>query len=204
MSASDTHNGDSSPAEGHALYEEMHARVNAAVADLESALLSLDQTGYGSELNVEALQTAAASAALSNGQSSSNGKQRSEYVPEEDLGPLLGADGIQIPRAALLKNGSLPAVDREAVDSSVPESDLREAQHQSESATGAEFPGHQQHVRAGRQSLRQLLQAENMQSADALHVLQLFSDICRSGDLGAALQIVEAAVKTRRDDIVRR
>ena len=187
---------ESSPANGHTLYEDMHARVSAAVAGIDTALLSLDKDGYGSEHSVDALRTAATGTASEN---------NADYVPEEDLGPVIGADGIQIPRAALLKiresQRQRDLLDK--TDSSATKSIDREVQHQSESAPGAK-PAGQQHVGTEHESFRRLLQHENMQKADALHMLQLFSDSCASGKLGGALQILEAAVKARRDDIVRR
>ena len=199
---------ESSPANGHSMYEDMHARVSATVADLDTALLSLDQDGYGSELRVDALRSAATRTASERDQKSSDVKPSADYVPEEDLGPLIGADGIQIPRAALLKiRESQRQQDlREKTDSSANEgihSVDREAQHWSESASEAERTG-QPHVGTAHESVQRLVQPENMQKADALHVLQLFSDTCASGKLGGALQILEAAVKARRDDIVRR
>jgi len=192
----------SSPVSGHSLYQEMHARVSAAVADLDIALLSLDQYGYGSELNIDALRTAATEAASKKGQKSRIGKQGAEYVPEEELGPLIGADGTQIPKAALLKfqESQSQHTGHEKTDSSTAEStDSETHHHQSESAAEAEAESTDQH-----ESLRRLLRAENMQEADAFHVLQLFSTSCSSGNLGGALYLVEAAVKARRDDIVRR
>ncbi len=193
---------DSSPANGHSLYEDMHARVSAAVADIDTALLSLDKDGYGSEHSVDALRTAATRSAS---ETSSDVKPNADFVPEEDLGPVIGADGIQIPRAALLKirESQRQRELLEKTDSSAPESVDREVQHQSESAPQAK-PAGQQHVGTEHESFRRLLQHENMQKADALHILQLFSDSCASGKLGGALQILEAAVKARRDDIVRR
>ena len=192
---------ESSPASGHSLYKDMHARVSAAVADLDLALLSLDQYGYGSELNIDALRTAATEAASKKGQKSRIGKQGAEYVPEEELGPLIGADGTHIPKAALLKfqESQSQHTGHENIDSSTAESTDSEIHHQSESAAEAEAESTDQH-----ESLRRLLRAENMQEADALHVLQLFSNSCSSGNLGGALYLVEAAVKARRDDIVRR
>ena len=193
---------ESSPANGHSLYEDMHARVSAAVADIDTALLSLDKDGYGSELSIDALRTAATRTAS---ETSSDVKPNADYVPEEHLGPVIGADGIQIPRAALLKiRESQRQRDLlERTGSSATESVDREVQHQSESAPEAK-PAGQQHAGAESERLRRLLQHENMQKADALHMLQLFSDSCASGKLGGALQILEAAVKARRDDIVRR
>ena len=196
---------ESSPANGHSMYEEMHARVSATVADLDTALLSLDQDGYGSELRIDALRSAAASTALERDQKSNDVKPNADYVPEEDLGPLTGADGIQIPRAALLKiRESQRQRDlHEKTDSSANESFDREVQHQSESASEAK-PAGQPHLDTEQESFQRLVQPENMQKADALHVLQFFSDTCARGKLGGALQILEAAVKARRDDIVRR
>ena len=193
---------ESSSANGHSLYEDMHARVSAAVADIDTGLQSLDQNGYGSELSIDALRTAASRIALDK---SSNVKPDAAYVPEEDLGPLIGADGIQIPRAALLKirESQRQRVLREKTASSADESSDREVQHQSESASQAKSTG-QQHVGTKHERFRRSLQLESMQKADALHVLQSFSDSCASGKLGGALQILEAAVKARRDDIVRR
>ena len=178
------------------MYEEMHARVSAVVADLDTALLTLDKDGYGSELNVDVLSTAATVPASDD---SSDGEQRAEYVPEEDLGPLMGADGIQIPRAALLKIRESQI--QHKIGSSELESDVAEVQSQSESAAEVERAG-QQHVRTGPAKLRDLMQPGNMQRADALHVLQLFSGLCKSGELGNALKILEAAVKARREDVV--
>lgn len=193
---------ESRPANGHSLYEDMHARVSAAVADIDTSLLSLDQDGYGSELSVDALRTAATRVAA---EKRSNVKPNADYVPEEDLRPLIGADGIQIPRAALLKvrESQRQREILEKTDSSADESSDREVQHQSKSASQAKSTG-QQHVGTEDESFRRSLQLESMQKADALHVLQLFSDSCASGKLGGALQILEAAVKARRDDIVRR
>ena len=173
----------------------MHARVSTAVAALDAAILSLDQDGFGSEHNIDNLSAAATRAAPSADNESKNGEQRDNYVPEEDLGPLIGAEGIQIPRAALLRSEdiqSLPNLQQQAESRSLE----REPQLQSKSAA--------KDVRLDRESLSKLQQVDNMQRADALHVLQLFSDTCRSGDLGGALQILEAALKARRDDIVGR
>ena len=190
---------ENSSAQGHSLYEQMHARVSTAVADLDAAILSLDQDGFGSEHNIDILSAAATRAAPSADKESKNGEQRDNYVPEEDLGPLIGAEGIQIPRAALLRSEgiqSLPALQQRAESRGLE----REPQRQSESAA----KDSRQHVRLDREALQKLQQDDNMQRADALHVLQLFSDTCRSGDLGGALQILEAAVKARRHDIVGR
>lgn len=186
------------PAEAQSMYEEMHARVSAVVADLDTALLTLDKDGYGSELNVDVLRTAATVPASDD---SSDGEQRAEYVPEEDLGPLMGADGIQIPRAALLKIRESQT--QHKIGSSKLESDVAEVQSQSESESAAEVKrAGQQHVRTGPAQLRDLMQPVNMQRADALHVLQLFSGLCSRGELGNALKILEAAVKARREDVV--
>ena len=182
------------PAEPQSMYEKMQARVSAVVADLDRALLTLDKDGYGSELNVDVLRTAGTSPASDD---SSDGEQRAEYVPEEDLGPLMGADGIQIPRASLLRESQI----QHKTGSSKLESDVAEVQSQSESAAEVERAG-QQHVRTGPAKLRDLMQPGNMQRADALHVLQLFSGLCSRGELGNALKILEAAVKARREDVV--
>ena len=184
------------PTESQSMYEKMHARVTAAVADLDRALLTLDKDGYGSELNVDVLRTAGTRPASDD---SSDGEQRAEYVPEEDLGPLMGADGIQIPRAALLKIRESQI--QHKMSRSEVESDVAEVQSQSESAAEVERAS-QQHVRTGPAKLRDLMQPGNMQGADALHVLQLFSGLCSRGELGNALKILEAAVKARRDDVV--
>ena len=127
-------------------------------------------------------------------------------MPEEDLGPLIGADGVQIPRAALLKLRESQRQQEklhEKTETSADESAERKTKRQSESAAKA-VPTGQQHAQNAHDRFSALLQLEHMQKADALHMLQLFSDSCASGKLGCAIQIVEAAVKARRDDIVRR
>ena len=190
---------ESSSAQGHSLYEQMHARVSIAVADLDAAILSLDQDGFGSEHNIDNLSAAATRAAPSANEASKNGEERDNYVPEEDLGPLIGAEGIQIPRAALLRSEeleSLPALRQQAEGRGLE----GEPQLQRESAA----EDSRRHVHLDREALQELQRDGIMQRADALHVLQLFSDTCRSGDLGGALQILESAVKAGRHDIVGR
>ncbi len=45
---------------------------------------------------------------------------------------------------------------------------------------------------------------ERMADVSAIKTLQLFSDLARDGELDAALEVVEAAVRAKRDDILGR
>ncbi len=43
-----------------------------------------------------------------------------------------------------------------------------------------------------------------MADVSAMRTLQLFSDLAKDGELDAALELVEAAVRAKRDDILGR